>query len=296
MSTPFFMRFTSYLKERFPLGRFSLLSLTLGAAVSFWSQREFSSVPAAFGPVLAGSVALLLFLFRLRLFDEFKDIEHDSEHYPDRAVPRGLVSLGELRVALVVCVTLEYALVARFSGDPRLFLVALGYSWLMYHEFFAREWLRRHFSAYIFTHELLAFPLVFHLAAMGVPAVVTERTWILAGFVTGIFFLLEVARKVRGQGVAKARDTYAEHYGVDGEAALIACAAAAAIVCSAIVTALSVIPWLLAIDTVAFGVIGVALFRHRQKRSIASAKAVFGAACLFAFIASAAFITGTLLS
>ena len=61
------------------------------------------------GLVMAVGVATSFGLFfLLRLFDEFKDAEDDAKYRPYRAVPRGLVTFGELRgLILIFIIILE---------------------------------------------------------------------------------------------------------------------------------------------------------------------------------------------
>ena len=68
----------------------------------------------------AFGVCLLMFL-QLRIADEFKDADDDARWRPYRPVPRGLVTLGELRWLFVITALVQIGLV--LALDVRLLLV-----------------------------------------------------------------------------------------------------------------------------------------------------------------------------
>ena len=220
-----FARFYQYLKERFPLKEFISLSLVLaltaGACVQVHIYRNVTNIL----PLFLGFIAFLLFLLRLRLFDEFKDLEHDRVYYPSRPVPRGLITLKELRVAiaLTLCAEVSIAVVGGYNS-LLFFSAALFYSLLMFKEFFAKSWLRNHFTLYILSHELLIFPLflyIFSLNGLDICNIGRTYFWILTLFFGCQLFLLEVSRKIRAaESEILSRDTYTAQYGIRGASAL----------------------------------------------------------------------------
>ena len=124
-------RYYRYLLERFQPAQFvflaTLVAMTLLVGVSVIGSTIFS-----FAALLFATLALFLFLLRLRIFDEFKDHAHDMLHYPQRPLPRGLISKNELCFMLVFGFVGEIAIL--FWGGPwttPLFFCAFGYSLLM---------------------------------------------------------------------------------------------------------------------------------------------------------------------
>jgi 4-hydroxybenzoate polyprenyltransferase len=214
----FIKRIFLYSKERFNLWQFIPLSLILSGVLALGTQVYLSQTLLV-GPVLLSAGALFLFFFRLRIFDEFKDYDHDLKYYSSRPVPRGLISKKELSYLLIPLIILE-VLIAWFSGTDSiiLFIFSFVYSLLMFKEFFVKNWLKTNFTLYIFSHEILLFPLFFYLCAInGFNLISLENTfyWYLILYVGLFMFLLEITRKVRpkDQEIAS-RDTYTAQYGI----------------------------------------------------------------------------------
>jgi UbiA prenyltransferase family protein len=224
-ASPFPRRLAAYLAQRFPLAGHGLL------IAAYCSSNQFlARILAAPGrPVhydastLAAAVTLFCFFFHLRVFDEHKDYADDCRHYPERVLQRGLITLGDLKRLGGVAIAVELALAALFGPAALVaLLLALGFSVLMLQEFFAREWLRRHFLAYAVSH-LLVMPLL----SLLVFSFTTGRYPWQAPFWYGVYawvgffvtFNWEVSRKIRApadeiDGV----DTYTRVFGTYGAA------------------------------------------------------------------------------
>lgn len=221
----FLKRIYAYSKERFNLWQFITLSLILSGVLAAGTQvylnQKFSIMPASLS-----AAALFLFLLRLRIFDEFKDYEHDLEYYSYRPVPRGLISKKELIAFLIPLIILEFV-IAFISGRDGiiLFAISFGYSLLMLKEFYIRDWIRNHFTTYILSHEVLLFPLFFYLCALnGFRFIFVKNPffWFLVIYVGSSIFLLEITRKVRPRDAEIAsKDTYTAQYGIRGASMLL---------------------------------------------------------------------------
>lgn len=93
------------------------------------------------------------FFLRMRLFDEIKDYEVDLKINPTRPLARGLLKIAEVKKALLILILVELVMV--WNLGPLAFLVhatAIGYSLLMYEEFFVGDFLRPHLTTYAVTH------------------------------------------------------------------------------------------------------------------------------------------------
>lgn len=179
--------------ERFP----PLAYLPLIAGL-YWAALEMAGGEIDADSVI-GLAALTLVFLHLRLFDERKDYEFDKRFNPGRPLPRGLVSLGELRVAWVIAIVAELALAA-WLGTEALVAVAvvIAYSIVMLNEFWIGAWMRPRLYTYAVTHTLIT-PLML----LFVMTVETGRPlwapppgygWFaLAGW--PLFLVFEVARK-----------------------------------------------------------------------------------------------------
>ncbi|KKT76000.1 MAG: UbiA prenyltransferase [Microgenomates group bacterium GW2011_GWA2_44_7] len=215
-TTPIPLRLIVYLKERFPPIEMGLLAAIFGINIS--QTRSW-------GTIVATSVMLFLFLLELRFLDEFKDAAHDIKYYPQRPVPRGLVTLKEVSY-LVQSTILAQAIVGILTGLSIYWMMATQlYVFLMFKEFFARDWLRSHFTLYIISHELVTIPLFFFLVSITYePKLSPDNYNLLLRMIlfTTSFFSLEVIRKFRPpEEEVESRDTYTAQYGVRGASILL---------------------------------------------------------------------------
>lgn len=199
---PFWRRFLIYQKERFPLiGNGLLISAFTFSAVSY--SRICRNVEGfiSWKDFAIGIFATITLFLLVRIFDEFKDREDDAKYRSYLPVPRGLVSLSELRKVGLVVGVLQIAVIAIFQL-PMLWLYAmvLVYLLLMAVEFFIPNWLRKRQLAYITSHMVL-IPLI-DIYASGLDWLLDGASahWGLAWFfavsyVNGL--VLEFGRKMR---------------------------------------------------------------------------------------------------
>lgn len=170
-------RLWTYQAERFPVFRHGLLIAAFGAsAVCLSVLLRGVEAPKPYA-ILVAVLVLFGFFLQLRIADEHKDNEDDTKYRPERPVPRGLVTLGELRwVALVVAIA-QVALTA--SLDVKLLgLLALVWVWmgLMTKEFFVSKALKARPILYMVSH-MMVMPLIDLYA--------TACDWLPAGGATG---------------------------------------------------------------------------------------------------------------
>jgi 4-hydroxybenzoate polyprenyltransferase len=195
-------RWWIYQRERFPVAAYGLLVAVFSlSALTFTAvMRGQGRWPEA-GTFLVASVCAFLFFVQLRIFDEWKDYEEDSRYRPYRAVPRGLVTLSELRRLWFLTAAVQVGLV--FWQDAHLLpllLVVWGYMGLMGNEFFVRRWLKAHAAMYLWSH-MLILPLIYLFVMACGPGIAdqAERAamgWFLfAGFFCGV--VIEIGRKIR---------------------------------------------------------------------------------------------------
>jgi 4-hydroxybenzoate polyprenyltransferase len=155
-------RWWVYQRERFPLGRHAVLTGAVCFGVMSASMPEGAGWGLAVAPRAAVAFAVVLLLFlQLRIADEFKDAADDLCCRPLRPVPRGLVTLAELRRIGVAAAALQAGLVAA-AGPPLLLPLAglWAYLLLMTCEFFMGERLKRHPVAYLVSHSVI-LPLIY---------------------------------------------------------------------------------------------------------------------------------------
>ena len=195
-------RLLAYAGERFPLAAY-LPMILLAAAAAIGYSRVARGAPgfAPLGVFLVAAFTLLAAFFSLRVADEHKDADVDRVARPELPVPRGLVTLGELRIAASVLGVL--ALAVNVVLAPRLLLPLAGIAlWLtlMTREFFAREWLRGQPVMYLASH-MVIMPLLLLYAtatdwmAAGAGAPRSLGLFLAASYATGL--VLEIGRKIR---------------------------------------------------------------------------------------------------
>ena len=190
-------RLWTYQAERFPLLKHGVLILVFSGGEAVFGALVRGASPDWTAVGVAALVCLLLFL-QLRIADEHKDHEDDCRWRPERAVPRGLVSLAELRRTGVAAAAIQIA--ATMLLDWRLapmLLLVWGWMTLMSVEFFAPAWLKARPILYLISH-MAVMPLIALFAvACGARSAVTGSPAVAAflalAFLNGV--VLEIARK-----------------------------------------------------------------------------------------------------
>jgi 4-hydroxybenzoate polyprenyltransferase len=149
--------------------------------------------------LVAALAATLGFFFRLRLFDEIKDYEVDRVVNPGRPLARGLLKVGEVKRVIYVLTVFELLVCAWLSPVVlATHALAVGYSFLMYQEFFIGHWLRRHLTTYAVTHTVVTVPLGWSVAAQASGRAVWTFPPVLLGFALvnwTLFNVFEFGRK-----------------------------------------------------------------------------------------------------
>jgi 4-hydroxybenzoate polyprenyltransferase len=217
-------RLWTYQRERFPLlpnGTIVAL-LVLGAhALSVRARGGESSLDV--GLVVAAFGVALGFFLLLRICDEAKDAEVDRRSRPERPVPRGLVTLGELGVVGVLVVALQ-AGIALLVRPALLLVLAPAWGWLalMTWEFGVGRWLRAHPVLYAATH----LPMVvwihwvvvaFEAVPNGAAPSAVPVSWLVLGYAAGATY--EIGRKMRAPEDERAgADTWSGLWGAGGAA------------------------------------------------------------------------------
>lgn len=171
------VRVFAFLVERFPPAPQLALMAVLFVAATLMSGILLA--PAVGGPLgdvdwtkaAAGFVGSLLFIVRLRLYDDVKDADADRVENPTRPIPRGLVSVRELDVAAAIVLVVEGALIASV-GSLTFWCWAIAAAWsvLMRIEFFAPDWLDRHMATFAISHMVVMGLIYGALLAIGIDA------------------------------------------------------------------------------------------------------------------------------
>ncbi|MEM9755786.1 MAG: manganese transporter permease [Pseudomonadota bacterium] len=153
-------RLWTYQAERFPLARTVPLLAVFAAAGILVSAGLAGRAPPGPWAYIAGLILGLVVFFQLRVADEHKDFEDDLRYRPDRAVPRGLVSLKLLAgLAAGASLIAVAAALTRPAPTAITLLLVWGCMWLMRREFFVAGWLKAHPVLYLASH-MAVMPLI----------------------------------------------------------------------------------------------------------------------------------------
>lgn len=205
-------RWKIYLMERSPPA--ALFIITAGISLAPMAIHK------VFDPsmIILGTILGYLLLVQMRLGDEIKDLDKDRKIHPKRPLPRGLLSVSEVKRAMngiILCLTAIGATFCYFEAP----LAGLGlvistvFAWLMYKEFFFGASLAREPMIYALTHQLIVFVVYGWVGAYyGAEFVqsVPFQSWLLGNF--GASFVFEICRKLDPNAPPEA-GTYLQHYG-----------------------------------------------------------------------------------
>ena len=187
----------TFARERFQIPAV----LIFGAAQSTSAQFVVSSALDWVALVVSIS-GISVLLVVMRMMDELKDLDKDRIAHPDRPLPRGLISPEEVRYGLRISigVLLCASILIGLLGNPiagTLLGLSVGYSLLMYREFFIPEFLDARPFSYAATHQVIIIPIYAFATATAVPeAVFTRPVLWFAMTGLGASFALEVCRKL----------------------------------------------------------------------------------------------------
>lgn len=167
-------------------------------------------------------VGILQFLM-VRIIDEFKDYEEDSKYRPYRPVPRGLITLKELKVLFIICAILQ--LTITFIVNPKS-LILLLVVWLFFATmskgFFIKKVLDKHILLEVLLDEFLLPFTVLYLSSF-VCEFLPENIWQLLLFTYIVSWIIEIARKIRcKEAEEKGVKTYTAVFGIP-KATLLLC-------------------------------------------------------------------------
>lgn len=186
----------TFIKERFPLGVYGILSLGFSVSASFFN-REGAALP-----IFLSTVGIFLFFFTLRVMDEYKDFHKDLVAHPKRPLPRGLISYTHARTAIYVLIgtmnVYAFSMIIFLDEIVGLFYLSITlYLFLMFKEFFIGVRLSRTPLFYAFTHQIILFLLVFFsLSFFGSLSDRFSQKLLYAAMIFFAFFAYEIARKL----------------------------------------------------------------------------------------------------
>lgn len=205
-----------YLTSRFPLVPLFLFCLFTVVGIFSYIQMSLFS-----WHVFVLSLMYLQFLFHLRILDEYKDFEYDTSFHTNRPVQKGSITLKQLKILGVTnaMVMIFFSILISHQANFFLFLTAVMYTFLMYNEFFIKDFYHKTVLGYLVLHEVVFIPLFlfFFSGALNIwwyPQNVSD----LSAFVYVIMpiIIVEIGRKMKHRTTAKGKltdDTYLYMWG-----------------------------------------------------------------------------------
>jgi 4-hydroxybenzoate polyprenyltransferase len=150
---------------------------------------------------LIGIFTCFSYFLLLRIFDEFKDQEEDALYRTYLPVPRGLVTLTELKYLGFIIAAIQLSIILLFQVEMLgLYVIIMVYLLLMAKEFFVPQWLKKRQIAYITSH-MMIIPLI-DLYSSGLDWEIGGHNshfgiawFMLVSFINGL--VLEIGRKIR---------------------------------------------------------------------------------------------------
>lgn len=214
-------KYLIYLNERFALQtHIPIIGIFTFSAICFSLMTTENPEFIELGNFAAAVFLTFSTFFLLRISDEFKDHDDDIKYRKYLPVPRGLITLKELRNAAVLILILQIAVLYFFPHFAGMYVLVMAYLYLMYKEFFVHAWLKERQLLYVFSH-MAIIPLVdllasaAHWSGAGIPPPKPLIWFFLVSFFNGM--VLEFGRKIKTkdmeeEGVA----SYTKLYGIKG--------------------------------------------------------------------------------
>lgn len=196
-------------KQRFPLRilLFTTLSSILSSAAVSPSKPSYLLMLLAF-------VSTLLFLYHIRVIDESRDMEMDSNLHPERPVQSGIISLRELffTTLLGIATCIAIAVYAGFSATV-ITLAIIAFTTLAWKDFFAKSFFANRPVLYHVVNSPQMILIQWNIYAIYTQSF--EITWLMLLQMLLIYnsiFIVEVVRKIKAPAIDSA-DTYSASMG-----------------------------------------------------------------------------------
>jgi 4-hydroxybenzoate polyprenyltransferase len=187
-------------------------SIVLNSDVIFW--------------LISFMVIIYLFFFKLRLFDEIKDVEFDKIYYSDRPLPQGILSKKDLLIAAFIIIIIEILFFSFYGFWSFLsILITVSYSLIMYKEFFIKKWLRDHLTIYAISHTFVVVLISITIFTSLINKIFSQipKEFFLFSFSNWFFFnIFEFARKTFAKDEERVGvDSYSKKFGKIGAVLIV---------------------------------------------------------------------------
>ncbi len=166
---------------------------------------------------VVGGITIFSFLLWLRVADDFKDYEHDCRLFPHRPLASGRVKKSDLRILLIVVISITVLLNAFFMNNFLFFMFLYTYGFFMAVWFFQKHKIRSSLPLALVTHNPVQ--LILNLYAISF-TVIKYNLPVFSVFNVLVLFTLyfpaliwEISRKIRAPKDETEYVTYSKLFG-----------------------------------------------------------------------------------
>jgi hypothetical protein len=210
------------IRERFPLAAYGPMIAVFVAAHVVMAKTSAAVDFVSIAAIVVMTTSLFL---RLRFFDEIKDYELDCKINPTRPLPRGVLTIAQVKQGITTLTLLELTLALFvFKWAGLWWLLPVLYSFVMFKEFFIGKFIRPHLTTYAIMHTLVSSILVLAMLQLlqnNQTFSLSTRDLLLSLIAWPLFNLFEFGRKSFLPNEERASvDTYTSLFGAWGAALL----------------------------------------------------------------------------
>ena len=221
----FFKKWYIYQKERFPILAYGTYVFSIVFATFCYNYsliKNNNNVINYIELIPMFLVAIIQFLI-VRIVDEFKDYKEDCKYRPYRPVPRGLVTLKELKILLYICIIAQIFITAFFNKNIILgfiyLIIMCIFFILMSKDFFLSKQIEKNILLGVFLDEILMPLLILYISTFMIKPKIS--LFLLMTYIAS--WIIEIARKVRSkEKEEKGVKTYTKILGIK-KAMLLLC-------------------------------------------------------------------------
>lgn len=205
-------RWLKYFTERFSFISSAALISGIILSATYLKGRDFHFLPFTL------SFIGIIFVWALAcLMDDVKDLEKDRIAYPNRPLPKGLITKQEavhlidtMRIVLFVYGLLLWILLS--ASATLAYLVVVAYFWLMERDFGMGLWMGRHPFIYGFLNQFLIVPIVLFAVVANASTISNPEVWSFALMMSGAVFCCDICGKLNPHA-HPVLATYIHYYG-----------------------------------------------------------------------------------
>ena len=148
-----FKRLHCYFKEMYPIIPRLILGVIIFSEIYFIILLNYSVTKFNIGiSEFIGAFTIFSFLLMLRIADDFKDYELDCKLFPKRPLPSGKVTKKDLKIFVIVLISITTILNLFFMNNFLFFLFLYIYGGLMSVWFFKKDKIQPNLMLALVTH------------------------------------------------------------------------------------------------------------------------------------------------